>query len=388
MALFVLNTGLGIVNQQLLNGDIQDLDAIRIRKTPNGVGVLAYDGSNFNSYLFEINQTGQSLTRKQFMDGNRAIQFVDDICYILSTNKYVFSGGFMRSDTLKAGADYVMTLGSCDLNLNADSIRFTSFFPTTGSPLKRAAVINERPSSLIRIDDSSFYLFANGKDFPHILHNPFRVDQISVSRWSGDLTLLTHEMYGRSDSADLMLYGNVSKDFQGNIWLGFVSENPIGSEWHYSRGEIGFMKFNGTGIKLDEFYIRKTDMRLTPRTVMCFRDSNILIGGSYYDFTGNRPLGSLDAFLMVVNPFRLWSATEHLVNNQLTINVYPNPTEGHVNFDISEDITSIQVKDTQGKLLLKSVIKEVDLSQFPPGMYIYELRTQSGKISIGKLIRR
>lgn len=384
--LLVLDSDLNILRRDTLNGNLPDLASTRIHDIPNGVGILGIDRNQFYSYLFEVSNGGQNIIRKDIKQGNRNIKLVGDFCYLPSSNKYALVGAIMRQDTLRAGSDIIDQLGLFDTSLQADTIKFIPFYPTTGAPLKRAAALSEFSPEILLVNDSTFFLFAHGKHLTTITSDPVLAYQMSVSRWSSDLSLLGHEMYGRRDTSDALTVQNSGMDFQGNVWLGFRSERHVNFDYLLSRGEIGLLQFNTQGVKLREEYIKRVDKRLFVQSARAFGDSILLLSGYYYDFNSTRPLGSRDAFFMVVNPFGISSSTQPIKGNKLDVIVYPNPSKGIIKFDLEGEIEYIKIKDIQGKILLQSVVKEVDLSGLPEGMYIYHLRTRSGKINTGKVI--
>ena len=79
------------------------------------------------------------------------------------------------------------------------------------------------------------------------------------------------------------------------------------------------------------------------------------------------------------------------------LSVYPNPTNGSINFRLDEnmnDIVSIEVRDIVGKVVanlqLENVLagkeNQIDLSNIAPGMYTYTIRG-GGKFGSGKFIK-
>lgn len=386
--LFVLNLNLEILKHDTLRDELADFEILRIRDIPNGIGILGVDRTTGNSFVYEVTNGGQLVSRKDIKQGNRNIKLVEDFCYLPAENKYALVGAFMRPDTVKVGSDFIQQLGLFDTNFNTDSIRFISFYPTnTGPRLKRAPLFSEFLSEITLTSDSTFTLVSHGKDLQTILSDPWLAYQMSISRWTSDLNLLSHEMYGRKDTLDRLSVYNTGKDFQGNLWVGIISEVHNTLDWDSSRSEIGLLQFSPTGVKLKEEYIRRPNKKLNTMSFRWFGDSLILISGHYYEFNGGRPLRSRDAFFMVINPSGISSSTRPLGSNQINVKVYPNPSNGVVKFDLEGDIEYIKIKDIQGKLLRQSVDKEVDLSGLPEGMYIYHLRTQSGKINTGKILR-
>lgn len=79
-------------------------------------------------------------------------------------------------------------------------------------------------------------------------------------------------------------------------------------------------------------------------------------------------------------------------NNSATesINIYPNPTIGKINFtnlDTSQDNLSMEIFDAQGKLV--NIINDLDcldLSESASGIYFYRIKSKLEVIKQGKII--
>jgi hypothetical protein len=65
--------------------------------------------------------------------------------------------------------------------------------------------------------------------------------------------------------------------------------------------------------------------------------------------------------------------------------MYPNPSEGTINFFNAEDFTSIIVTDLQGKKVFEDQVRpelnSIDLSGYPKGIYIVTLRSTTKNIN-------
>lgn len=61
------------------------------------------------------------------------------------------------------------------------------------------------------------------------------------------------------------------------------------------------------------------------------------------------------------------------INNKIT--VYPNPSNGHIQFNGAESIENIKIYNNLGKLVLKQpfVNQSVDITQLKPGLYVIQL---------------
>jgi len=79
---------------------------------------------------------------------------------------------------------------------------------------------------------------------------------------------------------------------------------------------------------------------------------------------------------------------------EIVFNIYPNPTQGVIHLDVSEDqISEIVLIDITGAILLQESITEstteIDLSLYPKGMYfIHALGRKGQRLSTGKVLRQ
>lgn len=86
--------------------------------------------------------------------------------------------------------------------------------------------------------------------------------------------------------------------------------------------------------------------------------------------------------------FTIISSIINLTNNELKI--YPNPTQGILNFDLKEDIENLSIKiiDAKGKIVLAKSIEShwIDLSNLAKGIYTFQLFGEKDKLlSYGKV---
>jgi len=77
--------------------------------------------------------------------------------------------------------------------------------------------------------------------------------------------------------------------------------------------------------------------------------------------------------------------------NQKAINIYPNPTNGKINFDFAKNnIQKIMISDITGKQIIEKTViqqnEQIDLSGFESGIYIISIQTYN-KVLITKLIK-
>ena len=75
----------------------------------------------------------------------------------------------------------------------------------------------------------------------------------------------------------------------------------------------------------------------------------------------------------------------NILEEVASVNVYPNPTNGILNIDATEEISAVSIYGMDGKLALTSNSNSVDMSTLPIGMYHYSVTTVTGKLIQGKV---
>lgn len=79
------------------------------------------------------------------------------------------------------------------------------------------------------------------------------------------------------------------------------------------------------------------------------------------------------------------SSGANILEEVASLNVYPNPTNGILNIDATEQISVVSIYGMDGKLALTSNSNSVDMSALPIGMYHYSVTTVTGKVIQGKV---
>jgi hypothetical protein len=75
----------------------------------------------------------------------------------------------------------------------------------------------------------------------------------------------------------------------------------------------------------------------------------------------------------------------NILEEVASVNVCPNPTNGILNIDATEEISAVSIYGMDGKLSLTSSSNSVDMSALPIGMYHYSVTTVTGKVIQGKV---
>ena len=71
-----------------------------------------------------------------------------------------------------------------------------------------------------------------------------------------------------------------------------------------------------------------------------------------------------------------------------TINIFPNPTSGHINIRGLNQAANVSICNTQGKLLksYEEVNNSIDISDLKPGIYILVLKAE-GQSLVRKIVK-
>jgi hypothetical protein len=101
---------------------------------------------------------------------------------------------------------------------------------------------------------------------------------------------------------------------------------------------------------------------------------------SNYSFTitSNREL---------VANFELTSSIAENAINSSGISIYPNPTNGQFEI-ITNDFSSAEICDVFGKIIYRSNINFIDLTDHPTGVYLIKVYTMNGAQSIKRIVKK
>ena len=80
-------------------------------------------------------------------------------------------------------------------------------------------------------------------------------------------------------------------------------------------------------------------------------------------------------------------ATSSITELSTEINVYPNPSSDIVNFEASEDISSVVLVGMDGKFATSTTESSMNIASLPNGIYFYTLTTVSGQKLTGKVTK-
>ncbi|PWH83055.1 T9SS C-terminal target domain-containing protein [Algibacter marinivivus] len=123
-----------------------------------------------------------------------------------------------------------------------------------------------------------------------------------------------------------------------------------------------------------------TNSTENPEQILQTNDGNYVVVSSIDELSGDNteaPNGDTDYWLFKVNKSTLSTSK---LNNDLELNIYPNPTINHLNIASKNKINTIEIIDLTGKLIskIKSPNKVIDISKLPIGVYIIKSYSKNG----------
>ena len=157
-----------------------------------------------------------------------------------------------------------------------------------------------------------------------------------------------------------------SHDYYARITNGnfveFIFDNiNLPAEQDDAEGSNGFVAF-----------------RIKPKSDVVVGDVITGLANIYFDF--NAPIITNTVSTEIVEPLSL---NDYSIENQITL--YPNPTSGLLNLNFREDIvlSSVIITNISGSKVLeiKEPVDNIDLSEYPSGVYFIKFSTDKGAIN-------
>jgi hypothetical protein len=100
-----------------------------------------------------------------------------------------------------------------------------------------------------------------------------------------------------------------------------------------------------------------------------------------------------DADACEVPGCRLTSSTDDVNNLEKRISISPNPSSDFItiNGGGTDHLYSIEIYSVDGKILFRDTFeknKEIDISNFNPGLYFCKMTNEYGKVIVKKIIKQ
>ena len=118
--------------------------------------------------------------------------------------------------------------------------------------------------------------------------------------------------------------------------------------------------------------------------------SNVVI----ISFTPNRTFAAAGSSIHIEPPINAESSRRIIDNfefevktninevaNQRSFSIYPNPSSTSIKIDINERFSTINIIDIQGKMVLQSKQKTIDINGLENGIYVVQIETENGVLN-------
>jgi hypothetical protein len=106
--------------------------------------------------------------------------------------------------------------------------------------------------------------------------------------------------------------------------------------------------------------------------------------GVFYTF-GDPTNWDLDIALAI---YPIVNMVAGIDENIIQSSVYPNPATDVLNIKTDEQIQSVVITSIDGKIVSSAVNATIDVSSLNAGVYVYEVRTTTGKVSKGNFVKQ
>jgi hypothetical protein len=143
----------------------------------------------------------------------------------------------------------------------------------------------------------------------------------------------------------------------------------------------------GSGLSLPTSVANWTQADFTMQTVTATGTPNRIVflavssTTGYFDF--DTPTAGTTLWIDNVR-----SGSLGLLDNKATaLRVYPNPATTVLNIDSKEEVASVNILTTDGKVVSTSTSTNVNVEALNAGMYIYQVTTVSGAIETGNFVK-
>lgn len=198
---------------------------------------------------------------------------------------------------------------------------------------------------------------------------------------------------------------SVITDAAGNIYTtgyfnGTADFDPSGATFSMTAGatEAFMTKFDAAGALIWAIQLGGTSSDIANETVLDATGNIYTCGyfNSTADFdpsTGSSTLtshGFGDAFVVKLNQSAATGIADNLNANKVL--VYPNPSNGRFTIEHGENVSVIRVMNVLGEVVLtsapdaNSTKAEINLENAPPGIYFYQIESESKKVLSGKIV--
>lgn len=108
--------------------------------------------------------------------------------------------------------------------------------------------------------------------------------------------------------------------------------------------------------------------------------NNVYVAFRHYNCT--------DQYILLVDDIKVDNVADVEETTIVTSSVYPNPATDVLNIKTDEQIQSVVITSIDGKIVSSAVNATIDVSSLNAGVYVYEVRTTTGKVSKGNFVKQ
>lgn len=104
--------------------------------------------------------------------------------------------------------------------------------------------------------------------------------------------------------------------------------------------------------------------------------------------SGNKTIasnGGNDLWLIEVDASNYLNIPENQLDNRLTL--FPNPTNGIINIQAEQELKKVDILNANGRKILSTTKKQVDVSHFPSGLYFVQGTLEDGSVVRKKFVK-
>lgn len=80
--------------------------------------------------------------------------------------------------------------------------------------------------------------------------------------------------------------------------------------------------------------------------------------------------------------------TGEIISNISDVTIYPNPTNGILNFNSKSEVQSIAIFDLSGRKISEFNSNQINISSLPKGIYLIKISTEDGKTTTKKVVKK
>jgi hypothetical protein len=326
---------------------------------------IGTDFNNYNHFLLEYDMFGNLINYQYYDDENFTARYANAIWEVEQLNKYhLYLAGFPQEFWI---IDRITFAIETVKNYNS------TFWPWDCSN---------------GINNTNYLVIGRNYLNDNIKKPAF----LEVDSSGNILCMQSYNFYADTNS------GNINKSFDNytnKIYIVAAHNFLVTSGYPFIPQQqwIWLMKIN-TDYSVDWQHFYKGDVNFMPYKVLATTDGGALVLSTRYDWNDPIP-DQRDVHILKIDSTGYYDpitgTEEEIEQMNKQILVYPNPTNGDVNFVLGlYSNLQLFVYNSMGKLNLTELLptsKTIDLSSLPNGVYFYLITGKNGFKESGKILK-